>query len=62
MQHSTSDMILGDVMSLFGAFFYAIGNVLQEKFLKNQRDIYHYLGWLGVFGLIIASIEGYLYG
>ena len=55
-------MILGDVMSLLGAFFYAIGNVLQEKFLKNQRDIYHYLGWLGVFGLIIATVEAYLYG
>ena len=49
--------IVGDFMALSGAFLYALSNILQEHFLKKQRDIFHYLGFLGLFGTIITIIE-----
>jgi hypothetical protein len=49
-------------MSLLGAFLYALSNILQEHFLKNKRDIFHYLGFLGLFGFIITIIEAAIFG
>jgi hypothetical protein len=49
-------------MSISGAFCYAVGNIMQEYFLKTRRDIYHYIGFLGFFGLIIGFIESVILG
>ena len=48
-------------MALSSAFLYALSNILQEHFLKDRRDINHYLGWLGVFGSVITAIEAYIF-
>lgn len=54
--------IIGDLMALSGGFMYALSNILQEHFLKSTRDVHHYLGFLGLFGLIITLIEALLFG
>lgn len=53
--------LIGDLLTLLGSCFYALSNILQEKFLKKQRDIYHYLGFLGLFGFFITIIEATLF-
>ena len=50
-------MLIGDAMSMLGAFGYGLGNILQEHILKSRSDIFHYTGFLGFFGLTIAFIE-----
>lgn len=51
-----SDPLLGDIYCLVGSFLYASSNVLQEHVVKtNNRE--EYLGLLGSFGVIIASIQ-----
>ena len=57
-----ADQLLGDAMALGGSFLYALGNILQEKFLKQQRDVLHYLGFLGLFGFVITLIESACFG
>jgi len=49
-------------MALAGAFLYASSNILQEHFLKNTGDVFQYLGFLGLFGLIISLIEAVIFG
>jgi len=44
-------------MALVGAFFYALDNVLQEHLLKKREDIFNFLGFIGLFGVIITLIE-----
>ena len=51
------NQIVGDIMALSGAFLYALSNILQEHFLKSKRDVFHYLGFLGLFGATITLIE-----
>ena len=46
--------ILGDAMALVGAFFYALENVLQEHLLKKPEDIFNFLGFIGLFGVVIT--------
>ena len=53
--------ILGDVMALSGAFLYALSNILQEHFLKTTRDVHHYLGFLGLFGVVITLVEATIF-
>lgn len=60
--YQISSMIIGDIMSLCGAFLYALSNILQEHFLKSQRDVNHYLGFLGLFGCLITLIEALFFG
>jgi solute carrier family 35 protein F1/2 len=56
-----SKVITGDVMTLVGACFYGISNILQEHFLKTKQDVNHYLGFLGLFGCGITIIEAYFF-
>ena len=49
-------------MALSGAFLYALSNILQEHFLKSTQDVHHYLGFLGLFGSLIAFIESVISG
>lgn len=58
---SKGKLILGDMMALAGAFLYAFSNILQERYLKSNRDIFHYLGFLGLFGTIITLLEAYIF-
>ena len=53
--------ILGDLMAISGAFLYALSNILQEHFLKTTRDVHHYLGFLGLFGVIITLLEAWIF-
>ena len=59
---SGSNPVLGDVMSLSGAFLNALCNVMLEYWLTNHSDIYHYLGFLGLFGTTISFTEAALFG
>ena len=49
--------LLGDIMALTGAFFYALENVLQEHLLKKPQDIFNFLGFIGLFGVLITLFE-----
>jgi len=51
-----SDAIIGDILCLSGAFFYATTNVLQERVVKTQNRE-EYLGMLGIFGSSIAMVQ-----
>ena len=53
--------LLGDILALLGGSFYALSNILQEYFLRDTRDTFHYLGWLGLFGTSITLIEAYCF-
>ena len=55
------NQIIGDIMALSGAFLYALSNILQEHFLKSKRDVFHYLGFLGLFGSTITLIEAFIF-
>lgn len=61
-EHSKSDIIIGDIMALAGAFLYALSNILQEFLLKTHQDVIDYLGFLGFFGVIITLIEAASFG
>lgn len=49
--------IVGNIMALSGAFMMASNNILAEYILKSQRDVNHYLGFLGLFGSLVALLE-----
>jgi hypothetical protein len=44
-------------MTLVGAFFYALENILQEHLLKKPQDIFNFLGFIGLFGVLITLFE-----
>ena len=48
--------LLGDFLSLCGAFLYALENILQELFIKKTEDVFNFLGFLGIFGMIITLV------
>ena len=54
--------LLGDALALCGAFLYALENILQELFIKKTEDVFNFLGFLGIFGLIVTLIEGAIAG
>jgi len=54
--------ILGDFFALSGAFLYALENVLQELIIKKKEDVWNFLGFIGLFGMIITLIEGSIAG
>jgi hypothetical protein len=49
-------------MSLGGAFLYALENVLQEMLIKKKQDVFNFLGFIGLFGVIITFCESLLAG
>lgn len=53
--------LIGDLMALTGAFLYALSNILQEHYLRTQKDVYDYLGFLGLFGTILTLIEAWIF-
>jgi solute carrier family 35 protein F1/2 len=50
------DRLLGDLLCLGAALLYGVANVTEE-FLVKQYDRFEYLGMIGLFGSIIASIQ-----
>jgi solute carrier family 35 protein F1/2 len=52
-----SKPLLGDLLALVGAFLYALENVLQEYLLKKNEDIFNFLGFIGLFGVLITLAE-----
>ena len=49
-------------MALGGAFLYALENVLQELFIKKKADVFNFLGFIGIFGVLITLIEATILG
>ena len=54
--------ILGDVAALIGAFFYALENVLQEYLLKKKEDVWNFLGFIGLFGVLVTLAYSLILG
>lgn len=50
------DRLLGDLLCLAAALLYGVANVTEE-FLVKQYDRFEYLGMVGMFGSVIASIQ-----
>ena len=48
--------LFGDILCLSGAVLYAVSNVVQEHIVKNH-DREQFMGHLGIFGLLIASVQ-----
>ncbi|XP_053728203.1 solute carrier family 35 member F2-like [Synchiropus splendidus] len=55
-QGSTSNILLGDGLVLLSATLYAVSNVCQEYTVKRRSRV-EFLGMVGLFGLIISSIQ-----
>lgn len=51
-----SNRVLGDVLVLFGAAFYAVSNVCTEFFVKNFSTV-EFLGMLGIFGSAVSGLQ-----
>ncbi|EMP35900.1 Solute carrier family 35 member F2 [Chelonia mydas] len=51
-----SDVVIGDVLVLLGASFYAISNVSEEYIVKNLSRV-EFLGMVGLFGTIISGLQ-----
>jgi solute carrier family 35 protein F1/2 len=62
----------GDLMVLGGAFLYASydllmfnnyvrSNILQEYLLSSGTNVFNYLGFLGLFGMIITLVESLVF-
>lgn len=49
-------MVIGDVLVLLGASFYAISNVSEEYIVKNLSRV-EFLGMVGLFGTIISGLQ-----
>jgi len=49
--------LLGDLLALTGAFLYALENVLQEYLIKKKEDVFNFLGFIGIFGVLITLVE-----
>ncbi|KAM3572172.1 hypothetical protein VYU27_005799 [Nannochloropsis oceanica] len=47
----------GDLLTLLGAALYACSNVLQELVLKTHDNPHEFLGMLGGFGFLLASLQ-----
>ena len=54
--------ILGDFLALSGAFLYALENVLQELFIRKKEDVFNFLGFIGIFGMLMTLFEGSIAG
>ena len=54
--------LAGDFLALLGGFLYATENVLQEHFIRKPADIWNFLGFIGMFGMIITFIESICLG
>ena len=39
------------------AFLYALENVLQEYLIKKKEDVFNFLGFIGLFGVLITLAE-----
>jgi drug/metabolite transporter (DMT)-like permease len=57
-----SHPLFGDLLALLGGFLYALENVLQEHYIKSTADVLNFLGFIGLFGLIISFAEAALLG
>lgn len=52
----------GDILSIVGAFLYAVDNVLQEHYLKKTSDVWNFIAHLGMFGVIVSLLEAWVAG
>lgn len=51
-----SDPLLGDSITICATLLYAISNTTEE-FLVKQYDRYEYLGMVGMFGMMVSSLQ-----
>lgn len=52
----------GDLLALMGGFFYALENVLMEHFVRKKADVFNFLGFIGLYGMILTFIEACIMG
>jgi len=52
--------LFGDGLAIVGAIFYGLSNTWTEKVVKTSKNNIEYLGMLGFFGTIMASIQAIL--
>jgi len=50
--------IRGDLLSILGAILYGLNNVLTERAVRHIGGVTEYLGMLGLFGTLIAALQG----
>jgi solute carrier family 35 protein F1/2 len=60
-QSPGSSPVLGDCLELISAFLYALENVLCEHLVRTDLDVYQYIGWLGVFGMLITYSYAFIF-
>ena len=61
-KQTASAPIIGDFLALIGAFCYALENVIQEHLIKKPADVFNFLGFIGVFGVMTTSVEAFIFG
>jgi len=50
--------IRGDLLAIIGSILYGLNNVLTERAVRHIGGVTEYLGMLGVFGSLIALVQG----
>uniref|UniRef100_A0A0N5AYZ3 Solute carrier family 35 member F1 n=1 Tax=Syphacia muris TaxID=451379 RepID=A0A0N5AYZ3_9BILA len=55
-QSGGNSRVIGDILCLSSSFLYAMGNVGEEYFVKQNNRI-EYLGLVGIFGSILSGIQ-----
>lgn len=66
--HSLSDIsamftnIKGLLLCLFTSILYAVSVILQEMYLDENENIYHYFPWFGIIGTVITFCESFVFG
>lgn len=49
--------MLGDILAILGGVFVGLSDVLIEMFVKDFVSVHEYLGCVGIFGTVIATVQ-----
>lgn len=52
--------IRGDMLAVVGAILYGLNDVLTERSVKDIGGIKEYLAMMGIFGMIVSTIQGFM--
>ena len=54
--------VKGDIFAVFAAILYACENIVMEYLVVKDHDLFHFMGWVGLFGACIGFIEASIFG
>ena len=61
-QDDSNNEILGIIFAFGAAIAYACENIIMEHLVIKPHDLYHFMGWVGLFGSCFGFIEAGIFG